>query len=543
MNNISKTFTIAEYLRVSAEDRDIKQAGKEESDSIVNQRTLLSDFISRMPEAEGAEIIEFCDDGFSGKNFERPALQRMLKQIREGKIQCIIVKDMSRFGRDYLSVGNYLSKVFPFLGVRFIAVNDGFDSINPSDIDSLETSFKTLIYDYYSRDISGKVRNAKRFKARKGDFLSPFAPYGYKKDSVNKNHLVVDAEAAEVVRRIFQMTIEGRRPVQTAHELNSMGVLTPMMYKRAAGCSRTVWQSTRKDNFWTGDMIVAILRDEYYIGRTIYGKHIRDEVGKPHVVRVKRPDWIIVDDTHEKIVSVEDFELAQTKLREYKERNLGSPGKKGNLFYKKVRCGLCGHIMVRENTKEPYYICRNYRLTDAYLCTGERIPEKDLREIVLSGIRKRAAFVVEMGAIWDEKKKQKVCDMKKTAKDIAGLKGDLSKLELQGQELYEEFVLGELGKTEYLALKNNLSKKQSATIDRIEVLEKRLTDEKKNGETGNRLIEKFRQYEEFEKLTTEIVSDVLQEIVVYPDKRINVVWNYQEDLEGLIRDRECDKPE
>ena len=174
--------TTAKYIRLSSEDDDLRKGGKIESNSVTNQRNLLDAFISRTPELADTSVIEFCDDGWSGKNFERPAVQEMIAQARAGKIQCIVVKDLSRFGRDYLTVGNYISCVFPFLGVRFIAVNDGFDSIRPADIDSLETSFKTLLYDLYSRDLSRKVRKAKRFRAQRGDFLSPFAPYGFIKD-------------------------------------------------------------------------------------------------------------------------------------------------------------------------------------------------------------------------------------------------------------------------------------------------------------------------------------------------------------------------
>lgn len=169
--------TTAKYIRLSSEDSDLGQEGKTESNSVTNQRNLLDAFINRTPELADTRVIEFCDDGWSGKNFERPAVQEMIAQVRAGQIQCIIVKDLSRFGRDYLTVGNYISCVFPFLGVRFIAVNDGFDSIRPADVDSLETSFKTLLYDLYSRDLSRKVRSAKRQRAERGDFLSPFAPY------------------------------------------------------------------------------------------------------------------------------------------------------------------------------------------------------------------------------------------------------------------------------------------------------------------------------------------------------------------------------
>lgn len=177
---------VAMYLRLSSEDGDLKDTGKAESESISNQRGLLQNFISSRSEFSGAEISEFCDDGWSGKNFERPDFLRMMEQVKQGQIHCIVVKDLSRFGRDYLVVGNYISRVFPFMGVRFIAVNDGFDSSRPQDIDSLDTSFKTLIYDLYSRELSGKVKNAKRMRAEKGFFLSPFAPYGYVKDPEDK---------------------------------------------------------------------------------------------------------------------------------------------------------------------------------------------------------------------------------------------------------------------------------------------------------------------------------------------------------------------
>ena len=231
----------AKYIRLSNEDDDLGMCGKMESNSVSNQRDLLDAFISRTPELADTNVIEFCDDGWSGKNFERPAVQEMIEQAKQGKIQCILVKDISRFGRDYLTVGNYISCVFPFLGVRFIAVNDGFDSIRTAEIDSLETSFKTLLYDLYSRDLSRKVRNAKRFRAQRGDFLSRYAPYGYIKDPADKNHLVIDPEAAEIVRRIFRLMADGNRTVQIAAILNREAVPTPMRYKLAAGCSYTKW--------------------------------------------------------------------------------------------------------------------------------------------------------------------------------------------------------------------------------------------------------------------------------------------------------------
>lgn len=292
----------AMYLRISSEDEDLRTGEKNESESISNQRSLLREYVSGHAELAGSEILEFCDDGWSGTNFERPAVKALLEQVRRGQINCIVVKDLSRFGRDYLTVGDYISRVFPFLGVRFISVNDGFDSSNPLDIDSLDTSFRTLIYDLYSRDLSRRVKSAKKARAERGAFLSPYAPYGYVKDPEDKNHLLVDTEAAEVIRRIFQMAADGTKTWEIAAALNGEGVSSPKNYKVETGCTRTPWHSIQDENFWTANLVAKFLRDERYIGKTVYGKRSRDIVGSTHTVKISRNDWVIVPDRHEAIV-------------------------------------------------------------------------------------------------------------------------------------------------------------------------------------------------------------------------------------------------
>ena len=262
LNTQKKIWNATLYLRLSRDDGD-----KEESGSITGQRELLRDYISQHPELR--EYAIRIDDGFSGSTFERPGFQKMIEDVKAGRTDCIVVKDLSRFGRNYLDAGEYIEKIFPFLGVRFIAVNDGFDSSRPQDIDSLDTSFKTLIYDLYSRELSGKVKNAKRIRAEKGLFLSPFAPYGYVKAPEDKNRLVIDSGAADIVRKIFSLTIDGVRPSEIAAMFNRDGVPTPMLYKRAAGCSRDRWPSIHEENFWTQRTIIKILRDERYIGKCV----------------------------------------------------------------------------------------------------------------------------------------------------------------------------------------------------------------------------------------------------------------------------------
>ncbi len=516
-------FTIAKYLRISAKDTDLKMLDKAESDSIDNQRNLIDDFIRQMPEFVGANILEFCDDGWSGKNFARPAVQNMLEQVKNGKINCIIVKDLSRFGRDYLTVGNYISRVFPFLSVRFIAINDGLDSVHIMHIDSIETSFKTLLYDLYSRDLSYRVRSAKQFKAKQGDFLSPFAPYGYVKAENNRNQLVPDPEAAKVVHQIFKMTVDGIRPTQIAQTLNAQQVLTPMLYKRAAGCSRSEWPCVAKSNFWTDNTVIKILRDERYIGKTIYGKRIRDEVGRNHVVRVPQADWIIAENTHQGIVSKEEFELAQKQLQKLLEYNKTISSRKGTMLYKRVHCGICGHVMKRVNAKQPYYICSTPRFTDAYSCMREHILECDLTKMVLTELHMQTLYAIDISHIWEEKQQNKKYDVNITIKMLRNLKESQTKLDSSMQRLYEKFAFEELDKKGYLKAKSDIIKKRDVVSIQMKKLEAKLKNLNADKTLENQFIE-------IEKLITEIATDVLEEIVVYPEYRLHIIWNYKEDL-------------
>lgn len=508
------------YCRVSQEDM---QTG--ESESIQSQKRILQMYAD---DHHFANTRFFIDDGWSGKNFNRPAVQEMLEQVRQGKISCIVVKDLSRFGRDYLTVGNYIFRVFPFMGVRFIAVNDGFDSIRPMDIDRLEISFQTLFYDLYSCDLSRKVRNAKRFRAQRGDFLSPFAPYGYRKNPNNNKQLVIDPEAAETIRRIFRLAADGQSTTQIARILNEEQIPTPMQYKRAAGCSRTIWQSVDKENFWTHSAVTKILRDERYIGKTVYGKYTRNEIGKAHVVKVDRADWITVDNTHTGIVEKEEFEQAQEQLQKFAEHNTRFSSRKGTMLYKKVRCGICGHRMTHKKAKQPYFICNTPRVTDAYPCIKERIPENDLIEIILAELRIQVYYAVEASHIWEEKNRRKKYDANAALKIITNLKEAQSKLENSIQELYEKFALGERNKAEYLTAKSAAVKKRDNVIEQRKEIEAKQKNRNDDESLKNQFADRFRQDADLEELIVEIVADVLEEVIIYPDNVLNVVWNYQE---------------
>ncbi len=222
-------YTAAIYLRISRDDGD-----KVESDSIQNQRELINEYLKKHPEI--TKTREFVDDGYSGSNFERPSFIRMMTEIENRTIDCVVVKDLSRFGRNYIETGKYLERIFPVLEVRFLSVNDNYDSMDEkSDVDQIVIPFKNLINDAYCRDISIKIRSQLDVKRRNGKFIGSFASYGYKKDPANKNKLIIDEYPAEIVKTIFNMKLEGYSANRIADRLNELEVLTPMEYKRACG--------------------------------------------------------------------------------------------------------------------------------------------------------------------------------------------------------------------------------------------------------------------------------------------------------------------
>lgn len=524
------SYVIAKYLRLSSEDIDLKEAKKTESNSISNQRGLLNAYIEKLSEFSEAEVIEFCDDGWSGTNFERPAVQEMLAQVRQGKIQCVIVKDLSRFGRDYLTVESYISRIFPFLGVRFISVNDGIDSIRPMDVDNLDTSFRALLYDLYSRDLSRKVRSAKRQRARRGGFVACYAPYGYIKDPERKDHLVIDPPAAAIVQRIFQMVGSGRSAIQTAKTLNDDGVLTPMRYKLTAGCTQKAWNSIHAENFWRDSTVIRIIRDEQYLGKVVYGKRYCDVIGKEHSVKASKKDWIIAEHAHDAIVTQEEFDRAQASLHQYRERGKSSDRRP---MRKKLCCGICGHALARREAGAPYYICRTSSMTSIYPCAGTRILERDLFALVLDGLHTQAALAVELSSVWKEIHQRGRKDTHAMLKQLGALKDALEQTKLRSDALYESFALGEISRAEYAAQKAALKGKADALSGQIASL----TFDIESGNAGNglqdRFVDTFKQYAEVQELTDEIVDDVLTQVRIFPGQNIEITWNYQDDFQKL----------
>lgn len=516
--------TVARYLRLSNEDGE-KMSGAE-SESIRNQRDLINNYLDRHDEFQGWDRIELCDDGWSGTNFARPGMQKLLELVKQGRVQCIIVKDFSRFGRDYLTVGDYVTRVFPFMGVRFISLGDGYDSADPDSLDDLSVSFSTIIYDLYSKELSGKTRMAKDRLAREGAFFAPAAPFGYRKDPEQKNHLVIDQDAAETVRTIFERICAGERTVEVARQMNRDGVLTPMQYKRSSGSRWLPWPCVSEDNFWTGDAVTRIIRDQRYLGHTIYGKRRRAVIGDTHTVKVSQDDWIMVKHTHEAIVSEKQFSEAQSMLRAYRERKETKPQ---TLLARKVYCACCGHAMVRG--KKGFYSCETSKVSDRYACSEERVPEEVILDAVLSAVHTYARLAVDLDRLLLQQWEQVQQERKQRERKVMVLRSKKEQSERCLLDMYESFIEGSISKENYIARKTALSQQLSRFSDEIKALES--AQVWREDDKTHYAIETYKSYTELDTLAAGHIRELLERVTVYPNKILQVRLNFTDELETV----------
>jgi DNA invertase Pin-like site-specific DNA recombinase len=515
-------MTVAIYIRLSLEDGDLSSSDKLESESITNQRSMLVDYICTSPELCGAEIMEFCDDGYSGKNFDRPGMKRLIEAARNGGIQCIVVKDLSRFGRDYITVGNYISRVFPFLGVRFISVNDRFDSQRKGDLDSLDTSFRTLIYDLYSRDLSRKVRSAKKNLAERGVYINPVAPYGYVKDPNDKHHLMIAPVAADVVKRIFCMVAEGNSTAKVAQVLNAEHAPTPSANKAGTSSAHANWSG---ENFWSRKMVSWIIRDRQYIGSFVYGKRVRDQIGVHRQVKVNLDDWIVVDNRHEPIISKELFQKAQEQLGgEFRQTN--GHVKQDYPLHRKVYCGVCGMAIVRRAKKAPYYRCDTRNSLPDAECCREKIYEQEILDAVTEAIRMQAHCAVEAEHILEARRKQDESRIRLIQEELRSFQMQQNQLNEQTQKLYEAFIDGKLNREMYITKKAALQQRLKEIFEKTESIKRRIFAAKSE---HNRFIESYGKYTQLDELTSEIAIDLLERVTIWPDGRLDISLNYLDE--------------
>ena len=554
---------LAIYLRLSKEDYSSISEEKSESNSIRNQRLLLHNYISNQEELRKLQIMEYVDDGYSGKNFDRPEIIRLLEDARKSRIQCIIVKDFSRFGRDYVEVGNYIEKVFPFMGIRFIAVNNRFDSIalKAGEIPDLDFSFQNLIYEYYSVENSIKTKQVLKKRRQEGKYMSVYAPYGYLKDPQDKNRLIIDEEASKHVRDIFTWYLQGKTIADMARILDAKGVLTPAEYMTAKGSSYN-WQYKKTQGKWCGAIVGRILRNRIYTGTLVNGKTEAVEIGGKRVRYKSEEEWCVTENTHQPIISKELFEEVQNykkttliykdnyKNKEsYKDKenykNKDSLKNKENYknkdtyqnenTYKKevsnsllkgyIRCGGCKHKLTKRSRLKVSFYCRYFYELHDKKCIRESVYQDEIEEIVLDIISKQVLLSGNSNNLLGVKSHLEQPQKYNGEVYRDQVEEEIKKIKEDNFRQYELYREGKIEKELYLTAKNNNGRQ----LKRLEERYIGFNDK----DDGLHIKQQNQRY--LEVLEQNLFQTLIETIEVYKEKRLVIhmkhksIWSLTPD--------------
>ncbi len=501
------TYKAALYMRLSRDDD-----GAAESASITTQRKMLRSYA-----ADNGYLVfdEYVDDGWSGTNFDRPDFKRMIADIEAKKINLVITKDLSRLGRDYITTGQYTEIYFPLKGVRYIAINDGYDSDSPyTDI----APFKNVINEMYARDTSKKIRSAFTTKMRDGAYIAAFAPYGYQKDPMDKNRLVVDAQSGEIVKQIFRMAANGALPIEIARTLNAQNVPSPAVYRCMTREGLDVNRYSQRQE-WTSATITKMLRNVVYLGHIAQGKTTKVSFKSHLTVTNPRDEWIVVENTHEALVDEETFDLVRRRAT---ARTCEKKGEFYNLFSGIAKCADCGRNMSATGTRKKgspaNLTCGGYKLYGADECSNHFIDYNVLYEIVLTSLKEQLSISREehMTILDNAQKRQRsILKQQDNSKDLGVIKKRLRELESIIGKLYEDNAVGKLSD----ARMNKLLPKYE---QEAETLEKRMAtmEAEKNTSVQSEQVSRekldhlLRQFTDVTELTPKLLFKLIDHIEI-----------------------------
>ncbi len=514
----SARLSTALYIRLSREDEE-----GVESLSVSGQRLLLTEFINGRGDLRLYDT--YIDDGYTGTNVNRPGFQRMLRDIEDKKVQCVVVKDLSRLGRNMPEVSRYINEYFPEKRVRFIAVNDEVDK-GYSDMDTdadLMIDFKNLFNGFYPRDISKKVRSTFRSKQNSGQFIGAFAGFGYVKSPENHNKLEIDEYAAAIVRRIFDMYIGGTGQNTIAKILNEEKVPCPSEYKRQCGLKYRNGNRLGTTSYWTYAAIRNILRNEYYIGNTVQNKSFR-QMGKKKAVNLPRENWIIVENTHEPIIDRDTWDKVQHLL----ECNTRQTNFTENihLFAGCLRCGDCGRAMVKIRRRDAnVFNCGSYNRYGKKICTSHSITERELEEIVLHDLNRIISAAENRDRLIEEETKKAKKDSTDLRENMPALQAEINRLIQKKESAYEDYSDGLITKEEYIKYRDKYEQK-------IAVLRLKMD---KSDRTGSRLFAENQWMKDLRQgklhhLDRETVVEMVSTIYIYEDHTVKMVYYFSDTM-------------
>jgi len=523
----SNLFNVAIYIRLSREDGD-----KEESDSVGNQRKLLTEYVNKHDDFILYDV--YIDDGFTGTNFNRPDFHRMVADIEDNKVNCVVVKDLSRFGRDYIDTGRYLERIFPELNVRFISVTDNIDSMKQA-YDML-LPIKNIFNEQYARDISNKIQATVKSKQKAGEFIGAFTSYGYKKSPANKNKLVIDEYASEVVKRVFTMYAQGIGKQSIAKILNAEGILCPSEYKKLNGENYKNCNRLEKTSYWTYSTIKVMLQNEIYIGNMVQGKQERISYKVKQRLDKPESEWVKVENTHPAIIRQSDFDVVQ-KLLQYDGR-ASKTSDSANFFSGFVFCGDCKTPMIRrvnqyKGKKKAFYICQTKNKGGD--CTRHSIPEEVLKRIVLKEIQAYTALFIDYQMIMEE-----LCEMQVSYDQVIGYDTQISKLQEEYNRYYslkaslgDDLKEGLISKAEFDDFRESYGRKCEELEQMIENQKKLVKQMFEGGVSATVQLEDWKKSLEIKELDRTLLALTVDKIYIYENKQIKIHIRYQDMIEKM----------
>lgn len=519
----TKRYSAGIYTRLSVEDN-----GYESKNSIQNQITFLKEYVEKREELNLIRI--YVDNGATGTNFDREEWQCLMEDIKAGKINCVIVKDFSRIGRNYIEVGNYLENVFPFLQVRVIAVNENYDSSKQSfESSTLMNALTNIVNEYYAKDISGKVIQVKRAMQQKGEFVSGIVPYGYKKSDEDRKKLVIDGESASVVQKIFQWRLQGKGCTVISNYLNELALPSPGLYRYMNGNKR--FNSSQKAK-WKSKHVAGILTNPIYLGHMVQGKTQRSYFERGGKIQsVPQDKWMIVENTHKPLVSQEEFDIVSAIAAESRNKHMEQMNAHKDIpcyknpLRRKFLCGQCGGVLTRRSrvmngVRDYYYFCTAPEMRIGAFCRNTHVHEEALMEAVTEAADcqlcvfgqlekdgtscQRTETYLETEEP-EDKKKQEITDF-------------IQLIQEQKKKLYAEFREGLLARENYEDMKAKLAEKVERYKEEMQKLGNinRMEDEIQN------VMKQRRQ---------DILDNLIESVVVYSPNRVEITFTYADELD------------
>ena len=538
-----KTYRTALYVRLSVEDNN----RSDDNDSTRNQEALLRGYIENKPCFVLHSV--YVDNGETGVNFERDHFERLIDDVKNGDIDCIIVKDLSRFGRNYIEAGEYLEKIFPVLGIRFIAVNDGYDNIDPASSDELFMHLKNLVNDVYARDISHKICPVLRAKQERGEFIGAWAAYGYLKSVEDKHRLVVDEETAPIVRDMFAWRLMGLSYQAVTRKLTELSIPSPSKYRFNKGL---VKDKRFENSPWRIQTVKQILSNQVYLGHMVQGRKRESLFNGQKQTLLPKDEWIIVENTHEAIIDQQTFDAVQQigeeSLREYNKKagKFDHVGNSENILKGIAVCGCCGTRLIRYKNvrvnkwKEPkYHVWYNYicpaHTADPSRCSFLSIKETDLRGIVFEYLQSQFAVALDMDKLLQniEYRTSVMSEEERAAQQIEQTKQRIIRIQRLRECLYDDYLDHLMNERDYLYSQNRYKEKETALNEHLAefIAEQKHIRETKTEE--NPQVKALLNFCDNPELTKNMVSELIDKIIVQDSSHAEVWLRYRDEYELL----------